>query len=69
VGVSELQAYLYDEGFDALSNFYYDEVFFIESPIKLEDRNLDNICGLTNVIHDKTWENVVFKPPVYAGKS
>jgi predicted ATPase len=38
------------EGFDSISDFYYDEVFFIESPIKLHDRNFIRI---DNILRDK----------------
>ena len=49
------------EGFDALSNFYYDEVFFIESPIKLEDRNL---IRFNSILRDKNQylNNKIFQP-------
>jgi predicted ATP-dependent endonuclease of OLD family len=38
------------EGFETLSTFYYDNVFFIESPIKLEDRNS---LRYNNILRDK----------------
>lgn len=38
------------EGFDAMSNFYYDEVFFIESPIKLEETSFSR---LNSILRDK----------------
>lgn len=49
------------EGFDTLSNFYYDEVFFIESPIKLEDRNF---LRFNNILRDKNQylNNKIFEP-------
>ena len=49
------------EGFDTLSNFYYDEVFFIESPIKLEDRNF---IRFNSILRDKNHylNNKIFEP-------
>jgi predicted ATP-dependent endonuclease of OLD family len=38
------------EGFETLSTFYYDNVFFIESPIKLENRNF---LRFNNILRDK----------------
>lgn len=49
------------EGFDSMSNFYYDEVFFIESPIKLEDRNF---LRFNNILRDKNQylNSKIFEP-------
>ncbi|OJH12547.1 conserved hypothetical protein [Flavobacterium psychrophilum] len=49
------------EGFNSMSNFYYDEVFFIESPIKLEDRNL---LRFNNILRDKNQylNSKIFEP-------
>ena len=49
------------EGFDTMSNFYYDEVFFIESPIKLEDRNF---IRFNSILRDKNQylNNKIFEP-------
>ena len=38
------------EGFDSISTFYYDDVFFIESPINLENRNF---IRFHSVLRDK----------------
>lgn len=38
------------EGFDSISPFYYNDVFFIESPINLEDRNF---IRFNSVLRDK----------------
>jgi predicted ATPase len=38
------------EGFDSISTFYYDDVLFIESPMKLENRNL---LRFNSVLRDK----------------
>ncbi|GAW90138.1 hypothetical protein FPS14_contig00042-0011 [Flavobacterium psychrophilum] len=45
-----------------MSNFYYDEVFFIESPIKLEDRNLLRFNN--NILRDKNQylNSKIFEP-------
>ncbi|GAQ48893.1 hypothetical protein FPK15_contig00020-0028 [Flavobacterium psychrophilum] len=50
------------EGFNSMSNFYYDEVFFIESPIKLEDRNLLRFNN--NILRDKNQylNSKIFEP-------
>ncbi len=42
--------YISFEGFETLSTFYYDNVFFIESPIKLEERNF---IRFNNILRDK----------------
>lgn len=49
------------EGFDTNSNFYYDEVFFIESPLKLENRN---IIRFNSILRDKNsyLNNKIFEP-------
>ncbi len=49
------------EGFDTISNFHYDNVFFIESPIKLQDRN---ILRFDNLVRDKNQHlnNLIFQP-------
>jgi predicted ATPase len=49
------------EGFDTSSNFYYDEVFFIESPLKLENRN---IIRFNTILRDKNsyLNNKIFEP-------
>jgi predicted ATP-dependent endonuclease of OLD family len=49
------------EGFDAISNFYYDDVFFIESPIKLHDRNF---LFFDKILRDKNQylNNKIFQP-------
>ncbi len=49
------------DGFNSKSNFYYDNVYFIESPIKLEDRNL---MRFTNVLRDKNQHlnSKIFQP-------
>ncbi|OAZ02998.1 AAA family ATPase [Flavobacterium succinicans] len=49
------------EGFDALSNFYYNEVFFIESPINLEDRIF---IRFNSILRDKNQylNNKIFEP-------
>lgn len=49
------------EGFDTISSFYYDDVFFIESPIKLEDRNF---IRFNNILRDKNQylNNKIFEP-------
>ncbi|EKT3957031.1 ATP-binding protein [Flavobacterium psychrophilum] len=49
------------EGFNSMSNFYYDEVFFIESPIKLEDRNF---LRFNNILRDKNQylNSKIFEP-------
>ncbi|MCZ8089588.1 MAG: AAA family ATPase [Flavobacterium sp.] len=48
-------------GFDTSSNFYYDEVFFIESPLKLENRN---IIRFNSILRDKNshLNNKIFEP-------
>ncbi len=49
------------DGFNSKTNFYYDNVYFIESPIKLEDRNL---MRFTNVLRDKNQHlnSKIFQP-------
>ncbi|MBM6498761.1 AAA family ATPase [Flavobacterium macrobrachii] len=48
-------------GFETSSNFYYDEVFFIESPLKLENRN---IIRFNSILRDKNshLNNKIFEP-------
>ncbi|MCI4441942.1 MAG: AAA family ATPase [Lentimicrobium sp.] len=49
------------EGFDTTSNIYYNDVFFIESPIKLHDRNF---LSFDNILRDKNryLNNKIFQP-------
>lgn len=49
------------KGFDTISSFYYDDVFFIESPIKLHDRNF---LYFDNILRDKNQylNNKIFQP-------
>lgn len=50
------------EGFDAMSNFYYDDVIFIESPMKLHDRSFFNFGS--NVKREKNihLNSKIFQP-------
>lgn len=49
------------EGFDTTTNIYYNDVFFIESPIKLHDRNF---LSFDNILRDKNryLNNKIFQP-------
>ncbi|MBF2708799.1 AAA family ATPase [Flavobacterium soyangense] len=49
------------DGFDSVSNFYYDDVFFVESPIKLHDRDF---FSFDKILRDKNQHlnSKIFQP-------